>query len=216
VAPTHPELLDYLARRFVDSGWSIKAMQKMIVLSAAYQQSSETDDQSFAADPDNALCSRMDRQRLEAEPFRDALLAVSGTLDEQMGGPAYRDLATPRRTLYLMTIRSDRSNFRMLFDAADPTGIVDQRNDSTVAPQALFLMNNPFVLDRAKALADRVMKQGPAEDRSKIDWLYRLLYSRPATEREMEIGLSVVRAGGESWQRYCQVLLCANEFVYVD
>ena len=216
VPPTHPELLDYLARRFVESGWSIKAMQKMIMLSAAYQQSSVPDDQALTADPDNELFGRMNRQRLEAEPFRDALLAVSGSLNEQMGGPAFRDLNTPRRTLYLMTIRSDRSNFRMLFDAADPTGIVDQRNDSTVAPQALFLMNNPFVLDRAMALADRVTKQGPPDDRGKIDWLYRLLYSRPANEQESEIGQGVVRAGGESWQRYCQVLLCANEFVYVD
>lgn len=216
VPPTHPELLDYLARRFVESGWSIKAMQKMIMLSAAYQQSSIPDAQTLAVDPDNELFGRMNRQRLEAEPFRDALLAVGGSLDETMGGPAFRELNVPRRTLYLMTIRSDRSNFRILFDAADPTGIVDQRNDSTVAPQALFLMNNPFVLDRAKALADRLMKQGPPDDRAKIDWLYRLLYSRPATDREAEIGMSVVRKGGESWQRYCQVLLCANEFVYVD
>jgi hypothetical protein len=216
VPPTHPELLDYLARRFVDSGWSIKAMQKMIMLSSAYQQSSVPDGQTLAADPDNELFGRMNRQRLEAEPFRDALLAVSGSLDEQLGGPAFRELNVPRRTLYLMTIRSDRSNFRMLFDAADPTGIVDQRNDSTVAPQALFLMNNPFVLDRARALADRVMKEGLPDDRAKIDWLYRLLYSRPASDREADIGMSVIRAGGESWQRYCQVLLCANEFVYVD
>jgi hypothetical protein len=216
VPPTHPELLDYLARRFVDSGWSIKAMQKMIMLSAAYQQSSVPDDRTLAGDPDNELFGRMNRQRLEAEPFRDALLAISGSLDKTMGGPAFRELNVPRRTLYLMTIRSDRSNFRMLFDAADPTGIVDQRNDSTVAPQALFLMNNPFVLDRAKALADRVMKEGPPDDRARIDWLYRLLYSRPTTDRETEIGMSVIRAGGESWQRYCQVLLCANEFVYVD
>jgi hypothetical protein len=216
VPPTHPELLDYLARRFVDSGWSIKAMQKMIMLSAAYQQSSVPDDRTLAGDPDNELFGRMNRQRLEAEPFRDALLAISGSLDKTMGGPAFRELNVPRRTLYLMTIRSDRSNFRMLFDAADPTGIVDQRNDSTVAPQALFLMNNPFVLDRAKALADRVMNEGPPDDRARIDWLYCLLYSRPTTDRETEIGMSVIRAGGESWQRYCQVLLCANEFVYVD
>jgi hypothetical protein len=174
------------------------------------------DERTFAADPDNELFGRMNRQRLEAEPFRDALLAVGGSLDEQMGGPAFREMSTPRRTLYLMTVRSDRSNFRMLFDAADPTGIVDQRNDSTVAPQALFLMNNPFVLDRARLLAERVIKEGPPDSRGKIDWLYRLLYGRPAADRETEIGISVVRAGGDAWQRYCQVLLCANEFLYID
>ena len=214
--PTHPELLDYLAHRFLDAGWSIKAMHRMIMLSAAYQQSSEGDPDTQKADPDNLLWGRMDRQRLEAEPFRDALLAVSGSLDATMGGPAFRDPNTPRRTIYLMTIRSDRSNYRMLFDAADPTSIVDKRIDSTVAPQALFLMNDPFVIERAKALAQRVVKTGPAEKREKIDWLYQLLYSRPATDREAQIGLSIVGTDAESWQRYCQVLLCANEFVYVD
>ena len=155
------------------------------------------------------------RQRLEAEPFRDALLAVSGKLDETMGGVAYRDFNTPRRTLYLMTIRSDRTNFRMLFDAADPTSIVDQRIDSTVAPQALFLMNNPLVIERSKALADRALKQNP-DDRARINWLYETLYARQAANREIEIGLAATRSGDDAWQRYCQVLLCANEFVYVD
>jgi hypothetical protein len=216
VPPTHPELLDYLARRFVESGWSIKSMHRLIMLSAAYQQSSEPDPRMFAADPDNDSFGRMNRQRLEAEPFRDALLAVSGSLDETMGGPAFRELGTPRRTLYLMTIRSDRSNYRMLFDAADPTAIVDQRIDSTVAPQALFLMNDPFVADRAKSLADRVKKQRLADDPSRIDWLYHLLYGRPATDRETQIGLSMLRSGPGAWPRYCQVLLCANEFVYAD
>jgi hypothetical protein len=121
-----------------------------------------------------------------------------------------------------MTIRSDRSNYRTLFDAADPTSIVDKRIDSTVAPQALFLMNNPFVLDRAKALVTRILKENAADDRAKIDHLYQLLYSRPASEREIVIGLSAVQPDGstssadELWLRYCQVLLCANEFVYVD
>ena len=224
VPPTHPDLLDYLALRFIDSSWSIKAIHRMIMLSSAYQQSSTPDEQTLAADPDNQLFGRMNRQRLEAEPLRDALLAVSGGLDESMGGPAFRDLTTPRRTIYLMTIRSDRSNYRMLFDAADPTAIVDQRIDSTVAPQALFLMNNPFVLDRARALARRALERQPEADRARIDWIYKLLYSRPATQKEVEIGLSAVRPSqpGSSitieaaWEQYCQVLLCANEFVYID
>jgi hypothetical protein len=216
VPPTHPELLDYLARRFVESGWSIKAMHRLIMLSSAYQQSCEPGPRTFSADPDNELLGRMNRQRLEAEPFRDAMLAVGAALHETMGGPAFRDMAMPRRTLYLMTIRSDRSNYRMLFDAADPTGIVDQRIDSTVAPQALFLMNDPFVADRAKTLAERVAKQGLADDKSKIDWLYHLLYARPATDRETLIGLAMLRGSADAWPRYCQMLLCANEFVYVD
>ena len=216
VPPTHPELLDYLARRFVEGGWSIKALHRTIMLSSAYQQSSVPDEATLKADPDNLLLGRMNRQRLEAEPFRDALLAVSGSLDKSMGGPAFRDPGIPRRTLYLMTIRSDRSNYRTLFDAADPTSIVDNRTHSTVAPQALFLMNDPFVLDRAKLLADTMLKDGSLDRRLKIERLYELLYSRPPTDREIEIGLSIVSDAPESWRRYCQVLLCANEFAYVD
>ena len=224
VPPTHPELLDWLARRFVESGWSIKSMHRLIMLSAAYQQSCEADAEALKADPDNLLLGRMNRRRLEAEPLRDALLSVSGNLQDSMGGPAFRDLNTPRRTVYLMTIRSDRSNYRMLFDAADPTAIIDQRIDSTVAPQALFLLNDPFVLDRALSLAARVLKQGPDDDRGRVEWLYKLLYSRPATQKEIDIALAALDSAKSPqpaapelvWQQYCQILLCANEFVYVD
>src|SRR5262249_10518877 len=117
--PTHPELLDWLARRFVESGWSIKALHRLIMLSATYQQSSLASAETVKADPDNRLFGRMARRRLESEAIRDALLAVGGRLDTTMGGPSVRDFAAPRRTVYLMTIRSDRSSFGPLFDAAD-------------------------------------------------------------------------------------------------
>jgi hypothetical protein len=215
--PSHPELLDWLALRFLDSGWSIKRVQRMIMLSAAYQQSSEGDSQTMNADPGNKWFGRMNRQRLEAEPLRDAMLAVSGALDPTPGGPATRNLSTGRRTLYLMTIRSDRSNYRMLFDAADPTAIADHRIDSTVAPQALFLMNDPFVLDKAAALASRALAQPLPDDRARIDWLYQLLFARHADPNELAIAQSALQeAGPGAWQQYCQLLLCTNEFAYVD
>jgi hypothetical protein len=217
--PTHPELLDWMALRFIDSGWSIKAMHRMIMLSAAYQQSSEGDPATMKADPANELFGRMNRQRLEAEPMRDAMLAVTSTLDETPGGPSTANVNTPRRTLYLMTVRSDRSNYRMLFDAPDPTGIADHRIDSIVAPQALFLMNSPFVLEKVKLLARRVLSND-TDEKGRIDWLYRLLYSRPPENKELEIGLETLNQSGGStqaaWEQYCQVLLCGNEFVYVD
>jgi hypothetical protein len=122
------------------------------------------------------------------------------------------DLNTPRRTLYVMTIRSDRSNFRTLFDAADSSASIDRRIDSTVAPQALFLMNHPFLMARASALAKLAGVQR-LDDRGRIQWLYRRLYARPATEPEVAIGL---RAVSRNWETYCQVLLCGNEFAYVD
>jgi hypothetical protein len=214
--PTHPELLDQLAIEFVKSGWSMKAMHRMMMLSATYQQSSETTEATFKADPDNLLLGRMNRRKLEAEALRDALLDVAGTLDTSAGGVAINDLNTPRRSLYVMTIRSDRANYRSLFDAADASAIVEKRIDSTVAPQALFLMNHPLVLDRAKQLGSRVASEGGADDATKIDWLYRTLFARHPEAGETEIGKTLVAPGSAGWQAYCHVLLCANEFMYVD
>ena len=221
--PTHPELLDYLAHRFIQSGWSVKAMHRLILLSAAYQQSSAAPAETLQADADNRLLGRMNRRRFEAEPLRDSLLAVAGILDQGMGGPAIRELDNRRRTLYLMTIRSDRNNYRMLFDAADPVGIVEKRIDSTVAPQALFLLNHPFVLSQVQCLVQRLEREAPADDRGRIEWLYRLLYARPPTAGEVEAGLASVSPDSSSastktdaWNQYCQVVLCANEFVYLD
>jgi hypothetical protein len=216
--PTHPELLDYLAERFVESGWSIKAMHRLIMLSAAYQQGSVPEEATRQADPDNRLCGWMNRRRLEAEAIRDSLLSVTGRLDRTLAGLPVKDLANPRRTLYLMTIRSDRSTFRELFDAADPTAIIDQRIDSTVAPQALFMLNHPFALEQAKLLAERIQRQEPVDTKGKIERLYVLIYGRPPSEKELAIGLAALQGGSpqEAWEAYCHILLCANEFVYVD
>ena len=222
--PTHPELLDHLAIQFVKSGWSVKQMHRHMMLSAAYQQSSTGDAATQKADPDNQLFGRMNRRRLEAEALRDSLLAVAGRLSAEMGGKAVSDLKTPRRSLYLMTIRSDRNNYRALFDAADPAAIVEKRNESTVAPQALFLLNHPFAVEQAKALADLALKQASADARGRIDWLYRRLYSRPPTPPELELASQVLGQVDASkpeevlaaWSQYCQILLCANEFMYVD
>jgi hypothetical protein len=163
----------------------------------------------------------MNRRRLEAEEIRDALLFVTGQLDFTMGGPAINDINTKRRTLYVMTIRSDKSNYRSLFDAPDAQTIAERRLDSTVAPQALFLLNNPFALSQTKALAERALKHEAANDAARIRWLYSLLYSREPNTTETELGLVATKADDASarvtaWERYCQVLLCANEFIYVD
>lgn len=220
--PTHPELLDHLAHQFIASGWSMKAMHRMIMLSATYQQASIPHEETLQADPENKLFGRMNRRRLDAESLRDSFLVAAGKLDRSFGGPAIRDLNNNRRTLYLMTIRSDRSNYRALFDAADPTSIVEQRAVSTVAPQALFVLNHPFVFAQAQAVADNVNKV-PGDNRQKILWLYQQLYGRAPQREELGVGLSMLAGSGDpgpdsknSWLQYCQVLLCANEFVYVD
>jgi len=224
--PTHPELLDWLAMEFVRSGWSIKGMHRAMMLSATYQQASVPTPATLAADPENKLFGHMRRRRLDAEEIRDGLLAVSGQLDLTLRGPAIRDTNAPRRTLYLMTVRSDRATFRELFDAADPTAVIDERNSSTVAPQALYLLNHPFVQDRAAALAARALAEGPAEERARIDWLYRVLYARPAEEPETEIGVATLAATRAhspaadaerlAWEQYAHLLLCANEMIVVD
>jgi hypothetical protein len=218
--PTHPELLDHLAAQFVRSGWSIKAMHRAIMLSAAYRQSSFASDETLRLDPENRLFSRMNRRRLDAEQIRDSLLVATRELDRAMGGPAVKDLATPRRTLYVMTVRSDRSNYRMLFDAADPTAMIDKRIDSTVAPQALFLLNNPFILARTKALAGRVATLEVADDAVRVDWLYQTLFARPPGDEERAIAMKLLTVPNNDrrllWERCCQVLLCTNEFIYVD
>jgi hypothetical protein len=220
--PTHPELLDYLAREFIDCGWSIKKMHRTIMLSATYQQASEPAPQTLKADPDNRLIGRMNRRRLEAEAIRDSFLATAGRLDRTLGGRANRDFSGPRRTLYLLTVRSDRSGFRPLFDVADSTAPVDKRVVSTVAPQALFLLNHPFVLEQTKALVRQLLGEKGA-DADRIQRVYVRLFGRPATDLEAQIGLDLLTRSVRStksreaaWKEYCQVLLCTNEFIYVD
>ncbi len=220
--PTHPELLDWLAARFVADGWSLKRLHRSMVTSRTYRQTSSPSEGTRKADPDNRLWGRMNRRRLEAEAVRDSLLAVAGKVDPGLGGPATRDFNSPRRTLYQMTIRSDRSSFGPLFDAADSSAMVDRRVVSTVAPQALFLMNHPFVLDQAKALGRR-LRESAGDDRGRIGRAYLLLFGRVPTAEEVAIGRELLARVEESeesadraWEAYAQVLLCSNEFLYVD
>jgi mono/diheme cytochrome c family protein len=213
--PTHQELLDWLAREFVRQNWSTKSLIRTIMLSATYQQSSIPPAESLKRDPDNRLFGRMNRRRLEAEALRDALLTVSGRLDPTAGGPAVADFAVPRRAIYMITIRSDRSGFGPLFDAADPTAPIEKRTVSTVAPQALFMMNHPFVIESARRLAERVKA---ANGKQRVERLYEIVYGRPPTDDESAIGIELVKhlPAETAWQSYCQLLLCANEFTYVD
>jgi hypothetical protein len=171
-------------------------------------------------DPDNRLFSRMNRRRLEAEAVRDNMLAVSGALDQRMGGLATRDFFSPRRTLYQMTIRSDRTGFAPLFDAADPTAPAEKRTVSTIAPQALLLLNHPFVLAQTRALAKRICGSANRDDRARIQTAYAVLYGRLPSAEEVRIGAEFLNAHRpareEAWADYCHVLVCANEFIYLD
>ncbi len=215
--PSHPALLDYLAKRFVGGGWSVKRLHRELMLTSTYGQSSGANPRTQAADPDNRLFGRMARRRLESEAVRDALLWASGTLDERPGGVGDKDFNMPRRSLYQMTVRSDRTGFGPLFDVADSTGPIERRTVSTVAPQALFLMNHPFVLKQAEMLAARVERDAPAGAAARIDFLYRLLFGRPPVSVETAVATRLLGAATKAdLQVLCQTLLCTNEFIYVD
>ena len=212
--PSHPALLDYLAGKLIESKWSLKSLHREIVLSATYAQSSAVSAPSLAGDVDNRLLSRYPRRRLESEAIRDSLLSVAGRLNlADDSGPATRDFDSPRRSLYQMTIRSDRTGFGPLFDVADSTSPVDQRIVSTVAPQALFLMNHPFVKSAAKGFADRVRAlPGSTDDR--LTLAHRLALGRVPTGRELVLGRGVVAEG--NWESWCHLLMQANEFISVE
>lgn len=218
---THPELLDWLAHRFIDSGWSVKSMHRLMVLSAAYRQSSVPRREALEKDPGNRYLARMNRQRLEAEEIRDSLLAVAGRLDDRRGGPADSDPASPRRMIYLRVSRTSRSPFEGLFDGADATAHTDKRTVSTVAPQALFMLNHPFIRDQAASLARRLVAADPKDAGERVKRAYRLLFGRPADLEEVTLSLDLAKGfagGGEekAWTELARVLMCTNEFLTLD
>jgi len=217
---THPELLDWLARRFVENRWSVKALHRLLMGSAAYRQTCVPGADALKLDPDNRLWSRFLRRRLEAEELRDSLLVVSGGLDATIGGRADKNPASLRRMLYMESIRGKRSSFDVAFDAANPAAIVARRTSSMVAPQALYLMNDPWVLDRIRQLARRA---GPGDEEPRIHAAYRVLYGRPATAEEVSLGRDFLKGGTAgsastlgAWELYCQALVMANEFMFVE
>jgi len=223
--PSHPALLDSLAASFIREGWSLKNLHRKIMLSATYRQSGQTSREQFNKDPDNRWLSRYTPHRLEAEAIRDAMLFASARLDSRAGGPAQDDLRTSRRSLYIQTARWDRGNYSTLFDAANPDSSVEARSVSTVAPQALFLMNSKFLLEQATHLAERLVREVPtgAPDVNvvRIRRVYRLLFGRPPSEEELAVAQEVIRQDDGSslnahWIDLAHVLLCSNEFVYID
>jgi hypothetical protein len=236
--PSHPELLDDLAVRFVDDGWSIKRLVRQIVLSHAYRLASSDDRASRAIDPENRLLWRMNRRRLDAECIRDTILATSGQLQEAMGGPGFpTDLASDygyqqtgtRRSVYAPVFRNALPDLFEAFDFADPSMVVGRRNVSTVAPQALYLMNHPFVLEQSRHAARRLLSEtGASRDHpQRIERAYRLALGRPPGVQERRIALEfLVQSedpgdGGpagpeEAWALLFQTLFATIDFRYVD
>jgi hypothetical protein len=217
--PTHPELLDDLAVRFVESGWSLKWLTREIVLSAAYRQSSTPTPAALAADPDNRLLGRMPRRRLSVEQWRDSILAATGRLDSAVGGPSIDPQLSDerRRTVYSRASRLELNKLLAMFDYPDPNVHADRRVETTTPLQKMFVLNSPFMVAQAAALAERLEREVDSDDRARIERAYLLLYGRPATEEEVRLGLDYLATHrSDRWQQYAHVLLAANEMLYLD
>lgn len=234
--PSHPELLDHLAGQFMQNGWSVKKTIRALVLSRTYQLSSSFDATSYRTDPDNILLWRMSQRRLDAEAFRDAILAISGQLIRE---PAKGSNASPtqrgkrtayaandskHRSVYLGIVRGEPlSESLSMFDVANPNIVVAQREETTVPAQALYLMNSPFILAQAKATAQQLLASNVADDTARVDRAYQTFYARPATAAEKERALKYLTAAGqdaggknaEAWTSFCQVLIASAEFRYL-
>jgi hypothetical protein len=187
--PTHPELLDWLARRFVRDGWSLKKLHRLILTSAAWRRSCEADAAARTRDPDNRLWARANRRRLDFEAMRDSILAVSGTLDPAIGGrpvDIVAETGPPRRSIYGFV---DRLNLPGLFRSFDFTGAdahQPQRHDTTVPQQALFFLNSPFMIAQARALAEATAGGEPGE---RVARLVRRVYGRDPRAEELALAL---------------------------
>jgi hypothetical protein len=214
--PSHPELLDYLAGRFVREGWSLKKLHREIMLTAAYGLSDDASDRNYAEDPDNRLLWRYNRRRLDAESLRDSLLYVSGKLDLQAGGPAVRlDKENNRRTVYAYISRRQLDPMLALFDFPNPNSTSEQRLQTTVPLQKLFFMNSPFVIDQSTALAARVAANASSDDQ-RITATYRFVLQRDPTPEERRLAREFIGGNANAWPEYTQVLLSSNEFTYLN
>jgi hypothetical protein len=220
--PTHPALLDHLAWTFMEEGWSLKNLHRRIVLSAAYRQTSLDRPDCRAIDPDNTWLWKANRRRLDFEATRDALLAVAGRLERQLGGPPVNGVAEPsstRRTIYSYIDRLNLPGVFRTFDFPNPDATSPERAMTTVPQQALFFMNAPLVLRAANDLLARPEVAAQTDDMTKIARLYRIVFGRAATSDEIAWAqdfLSQAAQRSAAWQQLAQGLLLANEFVFID
>jgi len=238
-APTHPELLDHLAVRFMDEGWSVKKLVREMVLSRAYQQASvglagPQLAAGLAADPENKLLWHANRRKLDAESIRDTVLQVSGQLDLTHGGPllkpgtsadyGYKHTDT-RRSVYSPVLRNSLPELFEAFDFADPSLVVGKRSDSTVAPQALFMMNHPWVMEQSQSAAGKLLAEQLTDDRTRVARAYRLVLGRAPTDGEVTLALKFLPAEStaseaakrtEAWGRFYQALFASVDFRYLN
>ncbi len=235
--PTHPELLDWLATEFVKQNWSIKAIHRLIMNSETYQRSSDDVAANLESDGENRYFWRMPRQRLEAEGIRDSMMAVAGNLDLKVGGPATHPYIDPalfqssskrtwlgkpdtdpetwRRGVYIFSKRSIPLPMLDVFDKPDSVGSCARRNRSTIAPQALILMNNNFVLMEARMFAERLRREAGDNPAAQANLAFQLALSRPPSHSESATAVAFIRGNAQGLVDFCQTVLNLNEFVYI-
>jgi len=229
-SPSHPELLDYLAMQFVQHGWSVKKLIRTIVLSRTYRLSSARGDQQ--ADPENRLLAHMNHRRLDAESIRDAMLSVGGTLELQMRGATFpANLTTdvgfrfeaPRRSVYVPVFRCSLPELFEVFDFANPSMVTGRRDVSTVAPQALFMMNHSFVSAQARLTAERLLSESQITTTNRIEQAYLEILGRRATETELLLTQQFLTSVTDmtenrqvdAWTQMVQSMFSTIEFRYV-
>ena len=219
--PSHSELLDDLAVRFMENNWSIKWLVRELVLSSTYQQNSQIISRNELIDPTNIYLWRMNRRRLSVEQWRDSILAASDNLDRR-GGESLEltDAKNVRRTIYGRISRKKLSDILIQFDYPDANVHSAKRSDTTTAIQKLFIINSSFMVEQAKGLAKRITGDSSATDLTHIQSTYALLYNRQPTREETDLGLAFLRLPTEGkltrWEQYSHALLAANEMMFVD
>jgi hypothetical protein len=227
--PSHPQLLDYLALRFAREGWSVKKMIRILMLSRAYRMNDRGDAGAAAVDAENRLLSHQNRRRLDAECLRDAMLSVGGRLDATLGGPTIKKGTTSeiayrfddtRRGVYTPIFRNKLLELFEAFDFGDPNLVTGRRNVSTVATQALYLMNSPFVMEQGRHAAKALLATPNLDDAGRVTRAYRLALGRLPTPRERAIILKFLASSdGERstvWERVYQTLFACIDFRYVN
>ncbi|MGH9363176.1 MAG: DUF1553 domain-containing protein, partial [Thermoanaerobaculia bacterium] len=227
--PTHPELLDWLAAELIRGGWRLKPLHKLILKSAVYLQGSQSDAARAAADPEGKLLWRRERRRLEGEAIRDSMLALSGLLDRRMYGPGSLDEGHRRRSIYFTVKRSQLIPMLLAFDGPDGNQPLASRGVTTVAPQALLLMNSPHVQAWAQGFAGRLLPAARESRERAVREGYALALGRPPDGEELRQAAAFLGEQIESYRGsgkpdalelaladFCQSLFGLNEFIYLD
>ncbi len=239
--PSHPELLDWLAKWFIDSGWSIKALHRLILGSNTYQMSTHHSCASTCStvDPENKYLWKFPLQRMEAEQIRDSILFVSGRLDLQLGGKTvplrnrqfvfnhtsvdHTKYDSLRRAIYLPVIRNNLYGFFEQFDFPDPTMPTGSRNSTTIAPQALLFLNDELIVDSAESLA-KLASTAIEDERVRLNWIYRQVLNRSASQSEIDQAMHFISemtsiqtsdSDLRAWSLLCHSMLAANEFIFI-